>query len=203
MRGVDAYGDPAMMGQYPLSDTRRRVGAPLAAAVLLGASLGLAGLVVTSRGLGEPVRLPGWSITFRPPRGWPQGTLSQGRGSESVPFRSPTEGRGAATVLVVTRIDNPQRMPVETICVESAAEILNVRSGIQIAQLGQTLEAAPLGPMPGARITLGLDRGIYVHAGRLESADGSSEAYVVSLVGAPGDVSLGAAVADSVRRVEP
>jgi hypothetical protein len=162
---------------------------------MLAICLALAAWVVSVRGLADPVKVPGWRITFQPPKGWQSVTGGGEPGIDELRYRQ-TDAGGGARQLIVARRPNPGNVPADQVCLA----LLGIRSRSHLAALAGQVEAAPLGPLPGARVIARpgpLGPGFYLHVGTWDVSRGDGDAYLISLV--PPDVTLGEALAKAVR----
>jgi hypothetical protein len=180
----------------PHTPAGRQLASAAAAAGMLAACLALAAWVVSVRGLADPVRVPGWRITFQPPKGWDSVNGGGEPGTDELRYRQTTAG-GRTRELIVARQPNPWNEPASQVCLLEAAALLGIR---HLAALAGQVEAAPFGPLPGARVIARpgpLGPGFYLHVGTWDVSRGDGDAYVISLV--PPDVTLGEALAKAVR----
>ncbi len=190
------YCNPLMYTAH----SRQRFGRPAAAVAtaggLLAVCVALAAWLVSARGLADPVQVPGWAISFQPPRGWSGQDLEADPFGESVRFREPaSSGRGRE--LIVTHSSNPRNLSPGDICAAIARQV----SGAPLVPWRHRLEVASLGQLRGARVLM--PRGALIHVGVLVLPDGQSEAYILTLVARSPlneqDVRLGEALARAVR----
>lgn len=188
-------GDPSMYTLRPFQWADRSAGAVLATAALLAICIGLAVTLVWARGLGDPVRIDGWSVIFRPPKGW-QGDppVASRYGGTVIRFREPTSGRIGRRV-AFSQHPNQRNLPPDEVC----RVLAGPHAGVLAALV--PVEQAPLGPLPGARISL--PTGACIHAGVLARPDRAGEAYALELLSnqplKPQDMQLCEALGRAIR----
>jgi hypothetical protein len=157
---------------------RPRAAIGAAAVVLIGCSA-LAASLAWSRALAPPVRVEGWAITFRPPRGWQwDGPQQEGPGTRMV-YRESSE-RGGGRVLTFARYPNPKGLRSEQVC-----EILLGRRFGAVSYLFLRAriprEVQPLGPLHDARRVILQAQGLYLHVGTNTLKEGAAETYAMEL----------------------
>ena len=86
----------------PHTPAGRQLASAATAAGMLAACVALAAWVVSVRGLADPVQVPGWQITFQPPKGWDSVTGGGEPGIDMVRYRQ-TTAAGRARELIVAR----------------------------------------------------------------------------------------------------
>ncbi|HUU85342.1 MAG TPA: hypothetical protein VM243_17720 [Phycisphaerae bacterium] len=181
----------------------RAVGPTLSAGALLAICIGLAGTLVRTRGLGDRVRIDGWAISFRPPRGWEAVAPPQDAYGAVVIYRS-QDSRGHFREVRISRQRNPDRLSPLRICESLLDQRLGPLARFVRSPIG--LERRPLGHLPGARCSIVQPRGWYLHVAGLVRDDGVAEAYLLELRSdtplEQRDLSLGDALAQSVRPAE-
>ncbi len=153
----------------------RSVGASAVAVAFLAVSLALAAVLASSRGLADPVAVPGWAITFQPPRGWEKVETTPQSPAEVLRFRELAPA-GTGRELLWARLPNPRDWPAGQVCLETARQLLGVTPHPAMAQL----QAGKLGPLPGASLLL--PHGAYLQAGVHVTAAGEEDAYVMILL---------------------
>ena len=192
-----------MHALHPVQRIARIDGPILATAVLLAVCVGLAAGLVWTRGLGDPVRLDGWSITFRPPPGW-RADPGQADGSgTSVVYRELDDRRGGRE-LRISRLGNRNRLSAAQIC----RVLVTSRQGLGVGFFQRptgVVEPWPLGNLPGARAVVQSGES-YLHVGTLTRDDGTAEAYIFEFRSATPldqrDLSLCDALARSVQTAD-
>ena len=163
---------------------------------LLAVCIAVAAWLVSARGLADPVQIPGWAVSFQPPRGWTGQGPETERFGESVRFREPASS-GRSRELTLTRGADPGDLSAGQICLLVASELV----GATRAPWWHRLEPASLGPLSGARLLV--PRGAYIQVGMLALPDRGSEAYILAMVSPSPldehDIRLGEALARAVR----
>ena len=176
-------------------------GPVLTTAALLVVSVGLAATLVWARGLGDPVRIDGWAITFQPPRGWEAPSQRQDKYGRTAVYREP-DGQGTGREIVLGRIPNPDHLSVMRICEALLSRRLGLLGGLFFRH-PIAFEPWPLGQLPGARCVIAEPRGFYLHVATLTPHGGEPEAYVLELRSQKPldqrDLSLCEALARSIR----
>lgn len=185
----------------PPQPAGRITGPLLTTAALLIVCVGLAATLVWARGLGEPVHIDGWAITFQPPKGWEARSPRQDSYGTTVVYREP-DGQGAGREVLISRSRNPDHLSAMRIC----EALLNRRLGLRARIFFRhpiAFEPWPLGHLPGARCVIAEPQGFYLHVATLTPHGGEPEAYVLELRSErpfePQDLSLCEALARSVR----
>lgn len=175
---------------------RRPAAAVATAGGLLAVCVALAAWLASARGLADPVQIPGWAISFQPPRGWAQHSLDAERYGQGTRYREPPSS-GRTRELTLTRGANPGNLSAGQICLLVASEL----AGATRAPWRHRLERSSFGGLPGARLLV--PRGAYIQVGMLAFPDGGSEAYVLTLVSQSPldehDIRLGETLARAVR----
>jgi len=150
----------------------------LAASGLLVLCLALAGSLVWSRSLAGPVQVPGWAITFRPPRGWKNQGLTIEGNRETMTLRERSAGRSARRFSVSRCPARPDRSP-EELCFDQVRQLVGWVDSVRLLASFGRPERAPLGHLPGARMII--PGGAYVHVGLLPTPGAANELYVLEL----------------------
>lgn len=189
-------GDPSMYTLRPFQWADRSASVVLATATLLAICIGLAVTLVWARGLGDPVRIDGWSVIFRPPKGWQGDPPVAGHYGTMIRFREPTPGRPGRRVVFSQR-PNRHNLPPHEFCRDLATSHPGAR-GLADWVL---VEQVPFGPLPGARISL--PTGACIHAGVLARPNRAGETYALELLSnqplKPQDMQLCEAMGRAIR----
>jgi len=195
------------MGDVHLPRTSGRPrSAVVAAGLLLLICTLLAAVLVGTRQLAPPVQPDGWAIRFRPPRGWDGGLLSADPYQTTVVYREPgTDPAGRE--LLFTRLPNSAVLSTGQVFDILREDVFRRRFGTlgSLLQRPQvSVEARPLGPLPGRRALISGAGGVCLHVGTRVPEQGEAEAYALELWSnrpvTPGDIGLCDALA---RAVEP
>jgi hypothetical protein len=129
-----------------LRRTGRAQVAVLAASGLLAMCLALAGSLVWSRGLADPVEVRGWAITFRPPRGWEREETTPDRWRTTISYREPARRGYARQFSITRRPARPDRSP-EELCFDEVRQLVgSVHSLRLLASFGRPRRLCPRRP---------------------------------------------------------
>jgi len=163
----------------------RPIRATIASAGLLLLATGLAADLTVrknSERLNHRLLPHGWTISFRPPRGFAQASVAGAKNLNTYAFLY-TE-RGVQALLTFEKLDGPQGVSTDAVAEETILDVVNRISSNAIR------EKANLGPFAGSQVH-DQTQGIVVRAAQHPNSNTNNAMYVVTLY-----VSVGALTPD-------